>query len=167
MRAVPQTLRRTLRIARRRPGFVALVIVTLAVGIGATTAAMSVAASVLLNPLPVRDDSRLVLITKNLPTDSTLVPFSYAEIAAWREASRTLEAIAGVQYDGAWPWPAESGDRAMVVTGTGRGSSRLGSMCARWRSLRPDPYSAPRLPASHRRSGPYAEVSSGVYALTL
>ena len=118
MRAVPHAFRRTLRSARRRPGFAALVVVTLGVGIGATTAALSVAASVLLNPLPVRDDSRLILITKTLPTDSTLVPFSYAEIAAWQDASRTLEAVAGVQYDSAWPWPAASGDRAMVVTGT-------------------------------------------------
>jgi putative ABC transport system permease protein len=113
-----QLARDALRVARRNPGFVAIVVVTLAVGIGATTAAMSVAVSVLQNPLPVRDDSRLVFVTKSLPTGSTLVPFSYSEIVAWREASRTLETIAGVQYDGAWPWIAELGERAMTVTGT-------------------------------------------------
>ena len=118
MRDLPLALRHTLRVPRRDPGFVAMVLVTLAVGIGATTAALSVAASVLLNPLPVSDDSRLLLVTRTLTTGSTLAPFSYAEISAWSEASRTMEAIAGVQYDGAWPWPADIGDRAMTVTGT-------------------------------------------------
>ena len=115
---LPHAFRHALRGARRDRGFVAMVVLTLAVGIGATTAALSVAASVLLSPLPLRDDSRLLLVTKTVPAGSVLVPFSYREIAAWREASHTLESIAGVQYDGAWPWPAEHGDRAMTVTGT-------------------------------------------------
>jgi putative ABC transport system permease protein len=106
------------RVIRREPGFVALVVLTLAVGIGATTAAVNVAASVLLTPLPVKDDSRLVLITKTLPSGSTLVPFSPAETIAWAQASQTMESVAGVQYDGAWPWSAEFGDRALTVTGT-------------------------------------------------
>ena len=115
---LPHAFHHALRGARRDRGFVAMVLLTLAVGIGATTAALSVAASVLLSPLPLSDDSRLLLVTKTLPAGSTLVPFSPREIAAWREASRTLDSIAGVQYDGAWPWPAEHGDRAMTVTGT-------------------------------------------------
>ena len=113
-----RALLQAFKFARRQPGFCSVVVATLAVGIGAATAAMNVAASVLLNPLPVRDAARLVLITKSLPTGSTLVPFSYAEIAAWREASRTLEAVAGVQYDGAWPVPAQLGERAITVTST-------------------------------------------------
>lgn len=118
MRQFPQVLRHSVRIARRDPGFVTTAALTLAVGIGAATAAMSVAASVLRNPLPIKDDSRLVLITKALPTSSTLVPFSYAEIAAWRAEGRTFEDIAGVQYDGAWPWPADWRGHPMTVTGT-------------------------------------------------
>ena len=66
------------KFARRQPGFCSVVVATLAVGIGAATAAINVAASVLLNPLPVTDAARLVLITKSLPTGSTLIPFSYA-----------------------------------------------------------------------------------------
>src|SRR5687767_12469675 len=100
---IRQALQQARRLARHDRGFVAIVVITLGVGIGATTAAMSVAASVLRNTLPVRNEERLVLVTKTLPTGSTLVAFSYAEIAAWRESSRTLEGIAGVQYDGAWP----------------------------------------------------------------
>lgn len=118
MHSTLQAVRHAIRVTRRDPGFVALVVFTLAVGIGATTAAVNVAASVLLSPLPVKDDSRLVLLTKTLSAGSTLVPFSYAEMTAWGEASRTLETVAGVQYDGAWPWPAEFGDRRLTVTGT-------------------------------------------------
>jgi putative ABC transport system permease protein len=118
MRDVPQAFRQALKVVRREPRFVATLVLTLAVGIGATTAALSVAASVLLSPLPIKDESRLLLVNKTLPTGSTLVPFSYAEISAWVEASRTLEAVGGVQYDGAWPWTADLGDRAITVTGT-------------------------------------------------
>jgi putative ABC transport system permease protein len=134
-----QALRHARRLVRHSRGFVAIVVTTLGVGIGAATAAMSVAAGVLRNALPVRDESRLVLVTKTLPTGSTLVPFSYAEIAAWREASRTLDGVAGVQYDGAWPWPAEHGDRAITVTGTavsGNFFEVLGAQPAAGRLLR-------------------------------
>src|SRR5438874_518228 len=106
-----------LRLSRRNPGYIGLIVVILGLGIGATTAALSVASSVVFSALPVADESRLVLITKTLSAGSTLMPFSYAEIAAWRDASRTLESVAGVQYDGAWPWPAQYGDRALTVTG--------------------------------------------------
>lgn len=112
-----QTIRQAIRVVRSHPGFAALVVLILAAGIGATTAALNVAASVLLTPLPVKDDSRLVLITKRLPSGSTAVPFTPAEMTAWGDAARTLEAVGGVQYDGAWPWPAEVGDRALTVTG--------------------------------------------------
>jgi putative ABC transport system permease protein len=118
MQGTPLAVRNAIRVTRRHPGFVALVVLMLAAGIGATTAALNVAASVLLTTLPVQDESRLVLITKTLTSTPTLVPFSYSEIAAWRDASRSLETIAGVQYDGAWPWAAQFGDRALTVTGT-------------------------------------------------
>ena len=107
-----------MRSIGRRPGFAALVIVTFAIAIGATTTATNVAATVLLSALPVKDESSLLLITKTLPDGGALVPFSYAELHAWREATRTLDGIAGVQYDGAWPSPAQLDARATVVTGT-------------------------------------------------
>ena len=52
---IRQALQHARRLARHHRGFVAIVVITLGVGIGATTAAMSVAASVLRNALPVRD----------------------------------------------------------------------------------------------------------------
>jgi putative ABC transport system permease protein len=107
-----------LRMTRRHPGFVTLVLVTLATGIGAATAAVNVATSVLWTPLPVTDEGRVLVINKTLTTGSVLVPFSPDEMKNWSAATRTMAGVAGVQYDGAWPWPAQFGDAAMSLTGT-------------------------------------------------
>ena len=117
LESLQRGFRSSVRLCRRNPGHVGLVVVILGLGMGAATAALNVASSVLFSPLPVAGESRLVLITKTLSAGSTLMPFSYAEIAAWRAASRTLESVAGVQYDGAWPWPAQYRDRTLTVTG--------------------------------------------------
>jgi predicted permease len=56
-------LRYGVRLLAKNPGFSAIAVVTLAVGIGANTAIFSLFNSVLLNQLPVRDPERLVLFT--------------------------------------------------------------------------------------------------------
>jgi putative ABC transport system permease protein len=61
-------LRYALRSLRRRPNFATTVVLTLALGIGATTAIFSVVNGVLLRPLPLRDPSRVVVI-RGQPTD--------------------------------------------------------------------------------------------------
>src|SRR5258705_8201498 len=59
-----QDVRFGLRTLRKNPAFAAIVILTLALGIGASTAIFSVVDAVLLKPLPFKDSDRLVFIEK-------------------------------------------------------------------------------------------------------
>src|SRR4051812_45030443 len=54
--------RHAVRILRQAPGFTLLVVVVLAIGIGATTSIFSIVDGVLLKPLPFRDPDRLIAI---------------------------------------------------------------------------------------------------------
>jgi putative ABC transport system permease protein len=62
-----QNLRYALRTLTKSPGFALTAILTLAVGIGASTAIFTTVDAVLLHPLPYPNASQLVLVTKNMP----------------------------------------------------------------------------------------------------
>jgi len=62
MLSVVQDARYAVRLLRRQPGFAAIAVVTLSLGIGATTAVFTLVNGVLLRPLPYSDPDRLLLL---------------------------------------------------------------------------------------------------------
>ena len=85
-------LRQALRTLLKSPGFSALVVVVLAVGIGANTAIFSIVNGVLLRPLPFPHADRLVAVdttTRNQPDDT-----SYPDFLDWHAQAKAFERLA-------------------------------------------------------------------------
>jgi putative ABC transport system permease protein len=96
-----QDARYGLRMAARNPTFAGVVILTLAIGIGATTAVFSVIDAVLLNPLPFPRAERLVTVWQhNVNAPAERLPASPANVLDWRERSTTIEALAAIEPSG-------------------------------------------------------------------
>src|SRR5256885_6059747 len=95
-----QDLRYTVRILRKSPGFTTVAVLTLALGIGATTAMFSVVDGVLLRPLPYPQPGRLVKVGLDLPGINQFNwPLCPEDYFTFREQSRTFQDI-GLYYTG-------------------------------------------------------------------
>jgi putative ABC transport system permease protein len=86
--ALRQDLTQAIRALRRAPGFAAVAILTLALGIGATTAVFSIISTALLDPLPYPNAARLVSLTETRGRDEISV--SYPDFLDWREQGRAF-----------------------------------------------------------------------------
>jgi len=85
----------------RAKRFSAAAILTLALGIAGTTVMFTLLEGVLLRPLPVRDQGRLIVAWKELRASGFMHhPFGDREIEAVGKISQTLEAVAGVDANG-------------------------------------------------------------------
>ena len=117
-----QDFRWAVRSLRKHAGFTTLALVTIALGIGTTTAAFTVMDTVLLRPLPYRNADRLMLMRERTKTQ-TVIPPSFPNFADWRTRARPFDAVASAQFPFAitvWPRPDAEPVRAQIM-GVSRG----------------------------------------------
>src|SRR5438445_2312821 len=89
--------RHTLRTFRQKPGFAAVAVTILALGIGATTVMFAVVNSVLLRPLPFAESDRLVTVLESMEQFGEYKGLSNPDLADVRRESRSLAMAA-------WAW---------------------------------------------------------------
>src|SRR5579871_231744 len=95
---MPLDLVYALRMLLRRPGFAAAAILSLALGIGVTTAIFSVVNAVSLRPLPYADPDRLVWFTELLHGSSTDEFTLTPHFLEWRRQSKSFASLAGYRF---------------------------------------------------------------------
>ena len=130
---VAQDVRYATRSLRRSPGFAVVAVLTLALGIGATTAIYSVVDTILLQPLPFAGADGLVQIAENVPSSVPgRQPFqravTYQEFLEWRSRSTTLadtfavsmgENVVGTREGTARLWGATTSANTFTALGAG------------------------------------------------
>ena len=142
MPGLMQDLRYAMRQLRKAPGFAAVAVITLALGIGANTAIFSVVNGVLLRPLPFKGADRLVRIwhvppAKSFPGMKTF-SVSAANYIDWQKQSEVFEKMAIYSYHG---FTLTGGDKAEQLDGTAVSAdffSTLGVQPEIGRALLPD-----------------------------
>src|SRR5260221_3240180 len=109
-------LRFAVRMLKKTPGFTAVVIATLALGIGATTAIFSFVNAILIRPLPYPEPNRLVMLFEsNAAEGASRGAVAAPMLGEWRRQSTVFEGLA-----------ARGGDN-FILTGRGPSESLAGS----------------------------------------
>jgi putative ABC transport system permease protein len=109
-----QDLRYGARMLLKKPTFVLIAVITLALGIGANTAIFSVVNAVLLRPLPYQEAEQLVMIWQTENPSRELGPVAPSNFLDWQAQSRTLEAIAATRH---WSFNLTGRDRPEQLNG--------------------------------------------------
>jgi predicted permease len=93
------SVKHAFRVLRKDPGFTAVAICSMAIGIGATSAMFNMADSMLLRPLPVTDPYRVVAINtaKSAPFGSNTA-ISYPDYVDLRDHNRTFDGVVAASY---------------------------------------------------------------------
>jgi len=92
-----QDLRYGLRMLAKNPGFTAVAVIALALGIGANTAIFSVVNGVLLRPLAYHDPDRLMQVRETSP-DFSSMSVAYPNFVDWKEQNRSFAGLAAVRW---------------------------------------------------------------------
>lgn len=143
-------LRHSLRSLARKPGLAVTIILTVGLGIGATTTMWSVVQAVLIEPLPYADPGRLVRIYTHSPPHQ--FRFSVADYLALAEQQTSFEQVAGYANAMMTFNRGEMAERVQVKVVTGSYFSLMGVRPLHGRALEPAddvPGGAPTTVVSH------------------
>ncbi len=99
MNGLFQDFRYALRQLRKNPGFTAVAVLTLALGLGANTAIFSVIDAVLLRPLPFHSPSRLVVVKPTEPGRRDDIGVSYPTFLDWRARNHVFDGLSVFRED--------------------------------------------------------------------
>ena len=98
---VRQHIGDAIRTLRRNPGYAAVAVLTMLIGIGANAAIFTVTDAVLLRPFPFADPDRLVVIYENkIQQHNTRSQMSPADVADYRSAQQSMTAMGGLAFTG-------------------------------------------------------------------
>jgi len=125
-----QDLRFAIRLLKKDPAFGALVVVTLALGIGASTAAFSAMSGMLWYPLPYPGGDRLVSVWQESvrSTGSGRSLVNYLDYETWQRSARSIESIAVATWGWEWTSPTLTGEGPARPLPTAAVSDRFFSM---------------------------------------
>jgi putative ABC transport system permease protein len=105
-----------IRALRRTPGFALAGISTLAIAAGAVNAILAVVSSVLLAPLPIRDERKIVVAWKHdMASGYDHWPFTYPAVRSIEKLLTTVTEVATVDYNGAYPLSLVEGDQGHTI----------------------------------------------------
>ena len=96
-----QDLSYGLRMLRKSPGFTAVAVLTLALGIGANTMVLSIVSGAILRKPPVHDPNRLMIISSNNPTDvfaADRYPVSWPDYNDWQRQATDFSDMAAADF---------------------------------------------------------------------
>ena len=146
--------RYALRMLRKNPGFAAIAILTLALGIGANTTIFSLVEGVLLAPLPYPEPHRLVMVWENNPRFPRVF-VSYPNFLDWQHSARSFRKMAAFRNQGidlTSPGTPEHIDAKQISSGF---FSTLGTELSLGREFSPE--------EDHRGAVPVVIISYGLW----